>query len=85
MIAASHRSNFGAGKPNSQVYLAATLEAAVWVAETAQGSGREGLYVVGLTISIEGDPNPTDKNFPGNPMGSFRSREPLRVVAGVAV
>lgn len=27
------------------------------------------------------DPNLTDKKFPGNPTKSYRSREPLRVVA----
>lgn len=27
------------------------------------------------------DPNVTDKKFPGNPTKSYRSREPLRVVA----
>jgi rifampin ADP-ribosylating transferase len=29
------------------------------------------------------DPNLTDKRFPGNPSMSYRSREPLRVVAEV--
>jgi rifampin ADP-ribosylating transferase len=27
------------------------------------------------------DPNLTDKKYPGNPTKSYRSREPLRVVA----
>ena len=27
------------------------------------------------------DPNLTDKKFPGNPTKSYRSREPLRIVA----
>jgi hypothetical protein len=29
------------------------------------------------------DPNLTDKKFPGNPTLSYRSRDPLRVVAEV--
>jgi rifampin ADP-ribosylating transferase len=32
---------------------------------------------------IEDDPNLTDKKFPGNPTLSYRSREPLRVIAEV--
>ena len=31
--------------------------------------------------SFMDDPNLTDKKFPGNPTRSYRSREPLRVVA----
>jgi rifampin ADP-ribosylating transferase len=33
---------------------------------------------------IENDPNLTDKKCPGNPTLSYRSREPLRVIAEVA-
>jgi hypothetical protein len=33
------------------------------------------------TGSFVDDPNVTDKKFPGNPTKSYRSREPLRVVA----
>jgi rifampin ADP-ribosylating transferase len=35
------------------------------------------------TGSIVDDPNVTDKKFPGNPTLSYRSRDPLRVVAEV--
>ena len=35
------------------------------------------------TGPIEDDPNLTDKKFPGNPTLSYRSREPLRVIAEV--
>lgn len=35
------------------------------------------------TGRIENDPNLTDKKFPGNPTLSYRSRNPLRVVAEV--
>jgi rifampin ADP-ribosylating transferase len=49
------------------IYFSETLFAATWGAE--------------LTGSFMDDPNLTDKKFPGNPTKSYRSREPLRVVA----
>jgi rifampin ADP-ribosylating transferase len=83
LIAPGHRSNYGARKPASWVYLAATLEAAIWGAELAAGPGRERIYVVEPTGPIEDDPNLTDKRFPGNPTRSYRSREPLRVTGEI--
>lgn len=83
LIAPGYSSNYGARKPASWVYLAATLEAAVWGAELAEGLGRERIYVVEPTGPIEDDPNLTDKRFPGNPTRSYRSREPLRVMGEV--
>ena len=62
------------------VYFTATLDAAVWGAELANGEGRGRVYIVEPTGEFEDDPNLTDKKFPGNPTQSFRSREPLRVV-----
>ncbi len=41
------------------------------------------IYVVEPTGPIFDDPNLTDKKFPGNPTLSYRSREPLRVIAEV--
>lgn len=35
------------------------------------------------TGPIEDDPNLTDKKFPGNPTLSYRSRDPMRVIAEV--
>lgn len=83
LIVPGHSSNYGARKPASWVYLAATLEAAVWGAELAAGPGRERIYVVEPTGPIEDDPNLTDKRFPGNPTRSYRSREPLRVTGEI--
>ncbi|EOH3013024.1 TPA: NAD(+)--rifampin ADP-ribosyltransferase, partial [Escherichia coli] len=60
-----------------------TLDAAIWGAELAGGSGTERIYVVEPTGAIEEDPNLTDKKFPGNPTLSYRSRDPLRVIAEV--
>jgi len=83
LIGAGRSSNYGAGKTASWVYLAGTLEAAVWGAELAQGEGRERIYVVEPTGPIVDDPNLTDQKFPGNPTLSYRSREPLRIVGEV--
>lgn len=76
-------SNFGSRSKANNVYFAATLEAAIWGAELAQGEGRERIYVVEPTGPFEDDPNLTDKRFPGNPTKSYRSREPLRVIGEV--
>jgi len=83
LIAAGYKSNYGTQKEGSWVYLTATLDAAIWGAELAQGEGRERIYVVEPTGPIFDDPNLTDKKFPGNPTQSYRSREPLRVIGEV--
>lgn len=83
LIAVGHRSNFTATEPLSWVYCTATLDAAIWGAELAAGSGRERIYVVEPTGPVVDDPNLTDKKFPGNPTFSYRSRDPLRVIAEV--
>lgn len=84
MIAVGFRSNFTEAGPLSWVYFAATLDAAIWGAELAAGSGSERIYVVEPTGPVEDDPNLTDKKFPGNPSMSYRSRAPIRVLAEVA-
>jgi hypothetical protein len=83
MIVVGHPSNFAEEAPLSWVYFTATLDAAIWGAELAAGSGRERIYVVEPTGAFVDDPNLTDKKFPGNPTQSYRSREPLRVIAEV--
>ena len=85
LIVVGHQSNFteAEAKPLSWVYFAGTLDAAIWGAELAVGIGRERIYVVEPTGPIEDDPNLTDKRFPGNPTLSYRSRDPLRVIAEV--
>jgi hypothetical protein len=65
------------------VYCTGTLDAAIWGAELAVGSGPERIYIVEPTGPVEDDPNLTDKKFPGNPTLSYRSRDPLRVVGEV--
>ncbi len=83
LIVVGCQSNFTDVKPLSWVYFAAMLDAAIWGAELAVGNGRERIYVVEPTGPIMDDPNLTDKKFPGNPTLSYRSRDPLRVIAEV--
>jgi len=83
LIAVGHESNFAEAQPLSWVYCTATLDAAIWGAELAAGDARGRIYVVEPTGPIIDDPNLTDKKFPGNPTLSYRSRDPLRVVAEV--
>ena len=80
MLVPGRESNFEEGRVMTYVYFTATLDAAVWGAELAAGTGRGRIYIVEPTGAFENDPNLTDKRFPGNPTQSFRSLEPLRVV-----
>jgi len=84
LIEPGYRSNFGSRRKANHVYLTATLDAAVWGAELAVGEGPGRIYIVEPTGPIEDDPNLTDKKFPGNPTKSYRSRDPLRVMAELA-
>jgi rifampin ADP-ribosylating transferase len=83
LIVVGCKSNYGEGTPLSWVYCTGTLDAAIWGAELACGSGRERIYVVQPTGPVVDDPNLTDKKFPGNPTLSYRSRDPLLVVGEV--
>ncbi|MGA8039656.1 MAG: NAD(+)--rifampin ADP-ribosyltransferase [Acidimicrobiia bacterium] len=79
LIEPGYNSNYGSRKKANHVYLTATVDAAVWGAELAEGEGPGRIYIVEPTGPIEDDPNLTDKRFPGNPTKSYRSRDPLRV------
>jgi hypothetical protein len=83
LIVVGHPSNFVEVGSLSWVYFTGTLDAAIWGAELAAGSERERIYVVEPTGPMVDDPNLTDKKFPGNPTLSYRSRDPLRIVAEV--
>lgn len=83
MIEVGFHSNYGKKKNTKYIYLTATLDAAIWGAELALGEGRERIYIVEPTSSIEGDPNLTDKKFPGNPTKSYRSLYPFKVIGEV--
>ncbi|WP_255422911.1 NAD(+)--rifampin ADP-ribosyltransferase [Microbulbifer sp. A4B17] len=82
MLMPGSNPNFGQ-EALSHIYLARTLDAAIWGAELALGDGPERIYIVEATGPIEDDPNVTDKRFPGNPTKSFRSLKPLRVIGEV--
>jgi rifampin ADP-ribosylating transferase len=79
LIEPGYNSNYGKKKAAAYVYLTATLDAATWGAELAQGDGPGRIYMVEPTGPIEDDPNLTDKKFPGNPTKSYRTKHPLRV------
>ena len=83
LIGPGYNSNYGKRKKAGYVYLTATLNAATWGAELAQGEGPGRIYIVEPTGPIADDPNLTDKKFPGNPTKSYRSRDPLRVTGEV--
>ncbi len=82
LISVGYGSNFREGAL-AWVYFTSTMDTAIWGAELARGSNPERIYVVEALGEIVDDPNLTDKKFPGNPSMSYRSREPLRVVAEV--
>ena len=84
MLVPGRESNFEHGRVMNHVYFTATLDAAVWGAELAEGPGRGRIYIVEPSGEFEDDPNVTDKRFPGNPTRSYRSTDPLRVVREVA-
>ena len=83
MIRPGYTSNYGPRKRANHVYFSATLDAAIWGAELAVGDGPGRIYIVEPTGAFTDDPNLTDKKFPGNPTKSYRSKEPVRVVAEV--
>ncbi|MGH6951465.1 MAG: NAD(+)--rifampin ADP-ribosyltransferase [Vitreimonas sp.] len=84
MIGSGFASNYGKRKKATYVYLTATLDAAIWGAELAQGQGPGRIYIVAPTGPFEDDPNLTDKKVPGNPTKSYRTRDPLRVLGEVS-
>src|SRR5213080_1471770 len=84
-IEAGLQSNYGQNNKAKYIYLTATLGAAIWGAELALGEGRERIYLVEPTGSIEDDPNLTDKKFPGNPTMSYRSKYPFKVVGEITI
>ncbi|GAA4326993.1 NAD(+)--rifampin ADP-ribosyltransferase [Mucilaginibacter gynuensis] len=85
LIETGIRSNYGQRNNAKYIYLAATLDPAVWGAELAVGDGPERIYLVEATGRLEDDPNLTDKKFPGNPTMSYRSKAPFKVVGEVTV
>jgi rifampin ADP-ribosylating transferase len=80
LIKPGYNSNYGKRAIAAYIYMAGTLNAAIWGAELAFGEAPGRIYVVEATGPVEDDPNLTDRKYPGNPTLSYRSREPLRVI-----
>ena len=84
-------SHFRPDRPLDHVYFTTRSETAAWGAELAAalaptddgGPTTARVYEVEPLGPYEDDPNVTDRRFPGNPTRSYRSRDPLRVVAEV--
>jgi hypothetical protein len=85
LIEVGYNSNYGRRQNAKYIFLSATLDAAVWGAELAFGSGQERIYLVEPTGHIENDPDLTDQKFPGNPTKSYRSTEPFKIVGEITI
>ncbi len=83
LLVARYNSNYIEQTPSKFVYFTSNLEVAVWGAELAAGDGACRIYVVEPLGAFEDDPNVTDKKFPGNPTKSYRTLEPLQILAEV--
>lgn len=84
LLAAGFKSNYKPDVTMNHIYFTALPDGAGLAAELAEvlskGSGRARVYAVEPTGEFEDDPNVTNSRFPGNPMRSYRSQEPLRIV-----
>lgn len=76
-------SNYGSRRTAKHLYLTASGDGAPLAAALAHGDGPGRVYRVEPLGTIEDDPNVTDKRFPGNPTRSYRTTEPVRVVAEI--
>ncbi len=83
LLTAGFRSNYRPEVVMNHIYFTALRDGAGLAAELAAGAAPPRVYLVEPTGPFEDDPNVTDKKFPGNPTRSYRSREPLRIVAEV--
>jgi len=83
LLTAGFRSNYRPEVVMNHIYFTALRDGAGLAAELPAGDGAPRVYLVEPTGAFEDDPNVTDKKFPGNPTRSYRSADPLRVVAEV--
>ena len=82
-LIAGFRSNYRPEIVMNHIYFTALPDGAGLAAELAAGDQEPRVYLVEPIGEFENDPNVTDKKFPGNPTRSYRSTDPLRVVAEV--
>ena len=80
LLTAGFRSNYRDTVVMNHIYFTALSKGAGLAAEIAKGAGKPRVYIVEPTGEFENDPNVTDKEFPGNPTRSYRSKLPLRIV-----
>lgn len=83
LLTAGFRSNYRPEIVMNHIYFTALRDGAGLAAELASGDGEPRVYRVEPTGAFENDPNVTDQKFPGNPTRSYRSAEPLRILAVV--
>ena len=83
LLTAGFGSNYKSELTMNHIYFTALVNGAGLAAALAKGDTPERVYIVEPTGSFENDPNVTDKKFPGNPTRSYRTSEPLKVVAEV--
>lgn len=87
LLTAGFPSNYRPEIVMNHIYFTALKDGAGMAAELAlelaSGDGTPYVYQVEPTGTFENDPNVTDKKFPGNPTRSYRTRDPLRIVAEV--
>lgn len=83
LLQPGRRSNYGPRRPANHTYVTATDNGAPLAAALAVGDGPPRVYLVEPLGTLEDDPNVTDKRFPGNPTRSYRTTEPVRIVAEV--
>lgn len=67
----------------NHIYFTANLNGAGLAATLAKGTGKERVYKIVPTGEFENDPNVTGKKFPGNLTRSYRSAQPLKIVAEI--
>ncbi|VEG47128.1 rifampin ADP-ribosyl transferase [Mycolicibacterium flavescens] len=88
LLSAGYRSNYRPEIVMNHIYFTALVDgaglAAEIAAELAEGQALPRVYQVEPTGEFEDDPNVTDKKFQGNPMRSYRSTAPLRIVGEVS-
>ena len=83
LLTAGFQSNYRPEVTMNHIYFTALVNGAGLAAELSAGVGHERVYIVEPTGDFENDPNVTDKKFPGNPMRSYRSHAPLKIVGEV--
>lgn len=83
LITPGFRSNYRPEVIMNHVYFTAQRDGAGLAAELATGEAPPRVYAVVPIGAFEDDPNVTDQKFPGNPTRSYRSDQPLRIIAEV--